>query len=421
MNRALGLTSISLLFIAGVFFGDVSDACAEDEKVKISVVVLHDSKTPEGLPVAIERGFLLEMKSHKHMQVDSLGSLMAKFAKDDGGSLLEAAKKTLKNMEAHIGVPRGVWFRIKRLKKAVKSLEKNLAYESKKKLARGQFLLARALMTAREWRAARRILVRLLVWRPGYKIASGECRRRCRREVRQARKQAKGRSKKEVEVVSAPTGAKVYLDGKYKGVTPVTMRTAQGRHYLTLRTPGYLKKVLPLVVKGRGPVRRVVILERSSEALILKQTLASIKKTIGRRKASTAIRQLRHFLLLDQVVLVGIKTSGKVSVVNCYLYDLRTRLLLSRLTKRVTSGSQPEVSRWSQMLFQEARLDGTLPDPGPEPISRGRGALYQKWWFWTALAVGAASLAIPLGWGLAQRGSGSRTVPKGFAPVSIGF
>ncbi len=53
-----------------------------------------------------------------------------------------------------------------------------------------------------------------------------------------------------VTITSTPIGAKVYINGAYKGETPVTVPLAFGEYDLRLSKDGYKDKVIKLVVKG---------------------------------------------------------------------------------------------------------------------------------------------------------------------------
>jgi hypothetical protein len=393
-------------------------------KIKVSVVELAADKIPAGLVSSVERTLLLGLKQKPQLKVASLEALMNQFTGKSNTERIEEARKILKRVEPHLEASRGSWVRVKQLKKAVAILERNLSAASKKELALAQFMLARALMTVRKWKTARRLLVRLFGWRLSFRTPRSICRRRCLREVLRARNRARRLPESELFVDAQPKSAKVYLDGTYQGVSPLTVTAPIGTHYLTVRHPGYIKKVVRVrVIKGRKKKLKVSLI-KSSEALILEQSLRRIKKTVGGDRASSAIRDLRNFLLLDQVVLVTFKHLGSTRYrVTCYLYDLRTGLRLSKIVQRVSADSVPPGRKWARLLYSDARLDGSLPDPGPEPPGSGQGRvpIYKKWWFWTALAVGIASVAVPLGWGLATRDRGSPTVPKGYNPVTIGF
>ena len=53
-----------------------------------------------------------------------------------------------------------------------------------------------------------------------------------------------------VTITSTPSSAKVYINGSYKGETPITVPLAFGEYDLKLSKDGYKDKVTKLVVKG---------------------------------------------------------------------------------------------------------------------------------------------------------------------------
>ncbi len=58
----------------------------------------------------------------------------------------------------------------------------------------------------------------------------------------------------EVNVDSQPRGARVYVDGKYQGTTPITLYLGEGRYTLTLSLEGYNDLNTEIVVKPRDKV-----------------------------------------------------------------------------------------------------------------------------------------------------------------------
>jgi len=53
-----------------------------------------------------------------------------------------------------------------------------------------------------------------------------------------------------VKITSTPKGAKVFINGAYKGDTPVTVPLAFGEYDLKLSKEGYKDKIMKLVVKS---------------------------------------------------------------------------------------------------------------------------------------------------------------------------
>jgi hypothetical protein len=397
-----------------------------DADVKVTVLTLAEPDVPAELVSSVERRLLLGLKKKPGLKVKSLATLLAEFSDRPGSKGVGKVDRVLEKAADDISETRGAWYRVKQLKAAVSTLERKLEVVSKRKLAWAQFLLARTLMTVRQWKMARAVLVELFGWRMSFKTPRHLCRSRCLKLVLGARRRARQLPTGELSVESSPSHAKVYLDGRYQGLTPTVVTASRGRHYVTVRRSGYLKQVVAKDVEPdeRATVR--VALPKSSEALILEQSLARIRRTVGKRRASPSIRQLRSFLLLDQVVLVTFAPAGGSRYrMRCFVYDLRTGLLLNELARTISTDEVAPADKWAGLAYSGVRLDGSLPDPGEEPLGSsgddGARPLYEKWWFWTAVAVGVASIAVPLGMGLANRNSGPPAVPKGYSSVTIGF
>jgi len=53
-----------------------------------------------------------------------------------------------------------------------------------------------------------------------------------------------------VKITSTPKGAKVFINGAYKGDTPLTVPLAFGEYDLKLSKEGYKDKIMKLVVKS---------------------------------------------------------------------------------------------------------------------------------------------------------------------------
>jgi hypothetical protein len=95
--------------------------------------------------------------------------------------------------------------------------------------------------------------------------------------------------------------------------------------------------------------------------------------------------------------------SGQIKV-DSFLYDLRTRRRLTRVTKTVAAAkAEKELSTLASALYlnvsYEAELVESKDAPPPKPIVRA--PFYKTWWFWTA--AGVAVTGIVLGAALAPR------------------
>ncbi len=66
-----------------------------------------------------------------------------------------------------------------------------------------------------------------------------------------------------VAITSTPPSAEIYLDGKFMGSTPSTVRLAPGEHVLVLEKPGFKRWLRSLTVTPSGNVTIDVPLEKS--------------------------------------------------------------------------------------------------------------------------------------------------------------
>ncbi|HEX4462848.1 MAG TPA: hypothetical protein VIA18_32970, partial [Polyangia bacterium] len=94
--------------------------------------------------------------------------------------------------------------------------------------------------------------------------------------------------------------------------------------------------------------------------------------------------------------------------IDTFLYDLRTRRRLTRVTKTVPIvNADKELATLASSLYlnvsYDAELQETKDAPPPKPIVRA--PFYKTWWFWTA--VGATTAGVVIGGVL-----GARAEPK---------
>lgn len=104
---------------------------------------------------------------------------------------------------------------------------------------RARVLKAACLAANGQVKPARAELERLLAVAPDAELPSAQFAPDMLAFARRARAAA-NRADAKLEVKSSPDGAEVWVDGKRRGVTPVTVRgLGSGEHHLTLRLPGY--------------------------------------------------------------------------------------------------------------------------------------------------------------------------------------
>ncbi|HMY59232.1 MAG TPA: hypothetical protein PK472_13305, partial [Pseudomonadota bacterium] len=153
-------------------------------------------------------------------------------------------------------------------------------------------------------------------------------------------------------------------------------------------------------------------LDRSEKFLLVEQAISRVGPTMGAKRLDKVVDNLRETLFLDHAIFLKMQRSAPQSsgsedvTVAAYLYDLRSRSLLSEKTETVkVQGGVPAegaMALLADKLYEGVDYDSVevKPDDAPLPVAVKQTPLYKRWWFWTAIGVvvagGASALAVGL-------------------------
>src|SRR5205807_2584895 len=147
------------------------------------------------------------------------------------------------------------------------------------------------------------------------------------------------------------------------------------------------------------------VLERSSKFLLVDQALKGVEKSLGAEQLDASADNLKEVLFVDHGIFVrATAASPGFMKVDAFLYDLRTRKLMGRVTRDVKQGEaerslQPLASQLYMNVSYDAELQAPKDAPPPKVVERRK--FYKTWWFWTA--CGVAVTGVVLGATLAPR------------------
>jgi len=198
-----------------------------------------------------------------------------------------------------------------------------------------------------------------------------------------------------VEIATEPEGAEVFVDGRSLGASPTTAEgLLVGMHYVTVKAVGYDKVVSRVEVNPSYQETVHLELDRSERALLMERDLPRIRSEMGADRAGPFIRGLRGYLYTQQVIVGAVRLAPGGSLdVQLFLYHLQTRHLLSQKHRVVPPGS-PGIVAVEQMaieLYEGVDIQGTIAAPVDDLDLGESTPFWQKWWFWTAVGVVAAS------------------------------
>jgi hypothetical protein len=215
-----------------------------------------------------------------------------------------------------------------------------------------------------------------------------------------------------VEIVSDPPFAEVYVNGSYRGVTPIEVfGLPQGENYVSLRKDGYKKFADTMTVEAEKSTNFEATLEPVFRLTLYEDLRKEVLPVVGDTKAGKPIMTARSVFYVDQVVFVTLAAEGDQLRATLFLYDLRSRLLLKKVTGLLDpkTGEDVDASMNTMIatLYTGVRMDGSVerPEDRIDVGARGKRPIYNRWWFWTGVGgVVLAGVLIPSVYGfLANR------------------
>jgi hypothetical protein len=246
---------------------------------------------------------------------------------------------------------------------------------------------------------AKRTFERLIVWRSDYKVDMTKYPPAILAIVEDVRKEVEKQKRGSIEIRSQPAAAQAYVDGRYIGVTPTFADgLVVGEHWVTLKKEGFKKAVMAAQASAKAQQVVSITMERSTKYLLVEQALAVVEKSLGESMLDASADNLKEVLFIDHAVFVRAQPAGAGQLkVDSFLYDLRTRRRLTRVTKTVPAArAEKELATLASALYlnvsYEAELVETKDAPPPKPYVRK--PFYKTWWFWTAAGVAVTGVVL---------------------------
>jgi hypothetical protein len=128
-------------------------------------------------------------------------------------------------------------------------------------------------------------------------------------QVKQRREEIRVKSNLTLEVTT-PLPANLFLDGIYRGVTPIELKDlSPGDHYLNVVAPGY--QLYQKRVRGGPGVTENVVFEAGPKLVAYQAKQEELRRTIQTRERKSMGRVLTQELGVDEVLLLGVATKAK--------------------------------------------------------------------------------------------------------------
>ena len=198
-----------------------------------------------------------------------------------------------------------------------------------------------------------------------------------------------------VSLLSRPNGARVLMNGRPVGHTPITIPgVLPGEHYFSMHLAGYRTWFGVLSAPAGGVEKQEVFLSEGksiARVRLLRQALGS----------AAAAEQLARGLGVDWLVLASLSHPGGQSLAKLTAYSHADQLQSLGIFRLDDERLPALIQRLARLLGGDATAFARM-DPDPDPIGPGprppppvekSGAWYSQWWFWTAVGVVVAGAA----------------------------
>ena len=136
-----------------------------------------------------------------------------------------------------------------------------------------------------------------------------------------------------VEIYSTPPHAAVFLDGTFRGVTPLSMDSlTAGTHYLRLEKDGYILYGGPPEIPAKQRITSQTRLRTIKRGAELRDLLSRAVPEIAAEAMGGNLRELSRLLLTDSVIIIAVSQSGRDASLTGAVFDGRsaTRLSIQR-------------------------------------------------------------------------------------------
>lgn len=162
--------------------------------------------------------------------------------------------------------------------------------------------------------SARRELGRLLTIAPEVKFPDEFTPPDLRAEVERARDSLVAETRFSLDVNAQPVAARVYVDGVYRGTTPVSVRgLLGGEHHVSLVAPGHV--VYQEKVRVMPGASTSVALQPAERARPFLTFVDRLREGFGRDEEVSSAQTLGRVSAADQVLVAGIsREQGRVTV-----------------------------------------------------------------------------------------------------------
>lgn len=204
-----------------------------------------------------------------------------------------------------------------------------------------------------------------------------------------------------IAVNSDPSGASVFIDGQFRGPTPIQIDgLVVGEHSVKVSEPG-LKDVVNKITVYEGMTKTLSAKpEQTSRLIDYKAALNGISTRFEHKAMWRSVQEMNGVLKNDRLLLLRVEeTNGRLGL-SAYYYDMAKKQFKTASTRFDLADEEfnaatvsfldslfdDDLTSWQSTFFKEAKS---------APVAAGgKTPVYKQWWLWTIVGVVVAGAAV---------------------------
>lgn len=228
-----------------------------------------------------------------------------------------------------------------------------------------------------------------------------------------------------IEVRSTPAGAEAYLDGVFKGYTPITLgNVPAGSHLVEVVKDGYLRWSTDAVVPEGGRLPTEAVLTASPVKAQLAGALKKVRKSMKQKRFGAGVAPLLTTVGAKEAIVLYASVGGGGFQLTGFYRDLAGTVqpvkatiaqdaeffknIKGMLSTTLSAAFQPDGRVEGLDMPPKATVESVMKESGSvggnvaidpdSPLFKikdkdKKESITGTWWFWTIIGVGAAAIA----------------------------
>ncbi len=212
-----------------------------------------------------------------------------------------------------------------------------------------------------------------------------------------ARKNVSGREEVDFEIRTDPPNARVYVNGRYMGLTPTFATSTKGDQLIAISKQGFKRKARKVSIDKAGQVVDER-LEAAQRAVAFDSVAKGLIKVVAGENSPDSLSSVGGLTGTPYVLLLRASGTREKMRVEMALANLDSRQVINQVTRDIKWENRDKETREQiDKMVDEVLKPRTIVAPDVPGEVQAK-PIYKRWWFWTIVVavVGGSAAAYAL-------------------------